>query len=277
MTSRSSKSVQEILFHLNELAPLSQSESWDNVGLLLGDPTWKTPGAVISVDLTQEALDLAAAHQIQLVITHHPCIFPQSKGVTNLVAGSLAFEAIRRGIAVASYHTNFDRCALQVVESISQGLQVNPQGRLHDNSADQALDSGKGLQKGFGYGFWGEFTCPRPFSELLKDVTTVFNVNGFWITKPTPSFVTRVGFSAGKGTSFVESAASVKCDVFITGEVGYHHALQGTRLGMTVIELGHRESEKFFIETMRSWLLDLGLKVIEVRTPTQMIFSGGMK
>ena len=36
--------------------------------------------------------------------------------------------------------------------------------------------------------------------------------------------------------------------LFITGEAGYHTALDGLRRGMAVMELGHRESETFFIE-----------------------------
>ncbi|MFZ9596690.1 MAG: Nif3-like dinuclear metal center hexameric protein, partial [Bdellovibrionia bacterium] len=61
-----------------------------------------------------------------------------------------------------------------------------------------------------------------------------------------------------------------------TGEVGYHNALSGSRQGLTVMELGHRESEKFFSEVMRGWLSNLNLKSVEAQTPTQMIWSGGM-
>jgi len=276
MTSKNGKKVEEILNWIEARAPGAVAEDWDNVGLLVGDPAWKTSGAIVSVDLTEEVIELAIQKGLNLIVNHHPCIFPKKSGISRWVPGSLAFEAMRRGIAVISCHTNFDRSALEVVNRVAEGLGVKIKGRLYDTVAEQKLNSRGKLVAGLGYGFWGEFRRPRPFPDLAKDVRSLFKVNGFWITNPTPSQVVRLGFTAGKGASFVESAASVKCDLLITGEVGYHNALQGTRLGLAVMELGHRESEKFFIETMKSWLLGLGIRVIDVQTPTQMIWSGGM-
>jgi dinuclear metal center YbgI/SA1388 family protein len=277
MTAKNEKKVEEILHWIEERAPSSAAEEWDNVGLLVGDPQWKTSGAVISIDLTEESIELATQSGMNLIVNHHPCIFPKNPGISRWVAGDLAFEAMRRGVSVISCHTNFDRSALEVVHRVAEGLGAEIKGRLYDSVDEQRLRMGEGLLEGSGYGFWGEFRHPRPFPDLVKGVRTLFEINGFWITNPAPSQVARVGFSAGKGSSFVESAASVRCDLLITGEVGYHNALQGQRLGLAVMELGHRESEKFFIETMRTWLLGLGIRVIDVQTPTQMIWSGGKK
>jgi hypothetical protein len=130
-----------------------------------------------------------------------------------------------------------------------------------------------GVVSGLGYGFWGEFPSPRAFSDLAKDVKSLFNINGFWITNPAPSTVSRVGFAAGKGASFLEAARGLKCDLFITGETGYHSALEGVQRGVAVMELGHRESEKFFVETMKTWLSEMNLGFAEVQTPIQKIWQ----
>jgi hypothetical protein len=139
-----------------------------------------------------------------------------------------------------------------------------------------------GMAKGLGYGFWGQLRTPKPFSEVARDVTSLFNVDGFLLTEPsagtgrgrTKRAIKKVAFVAGKGASFVNHAASLGCDLFITGETGYHTALEGSRRGMTVMELGHRESERFFILTMKRWLSGLGLKVIGLDLPTQKIGLG---
>jgi len=370
--------ISTIIADFNHRAPLGTAENWDNVGLLLGDPAWETPGAVVAIDLSVEAIELAVQNKFRLILTHHPCIFPKSKGISKITSGSLVFEALNQGIAVAAYHTNFDQCALEVVDLVSRGLGLAPRGRLIDKVEKSLLKlvtfvplshfeavrrevcragaghignydlctfgvqgegtfrggkgttpflgqpgelekvqevrfetvfpkglksevlnslfrthpyeevaydlyeleqsaSGKGLASGVGYGFWGEFPSPKPFPDVAKDVKRLFNVNGFWITSPTPSSVTRVGFVAGKGASFVEAAHSVKCDLLITGEVGYHNALGGSRQGLAVMELGHRESERFFIEVMGNWLSGLALRFVEAQMPTQKIWSGGMK
>ena len=57
--SPSALTVEEILSRLEERAPASTAESWDNVGLLVGDPAWKTARAIVSVDLSVEALETA--------------------------------------------------------------------------------------------------------------------------------------------------------------------------------------------------------------------------
>ena len=42
---------------------------------------------------------------------------------------------------------------------------------------------------------------------------------------------------------------------------------------MTVVELGHRESERFFLSTMAAWTEGLGLKAVELNSPQQVITS----
>ena len=80
---------------------------------------------------------------------------------------------------------------------------------------------------------------------------------------------------AGKGASFIEAALHSKCDVFITGEAGYHSALDGARRGMAVVELGHRESEQFFLKTVKKWLMAEGLRSVELNQATQKVWLGG--
>jgi hypothetical protein len=130
----------------------------------------------------------------------------------------------------------------------------------------------EGLIKGMGYGFWGEFDRPRPFSEIAKDVKRIFKIRGFLLTGttgPDSKQIKRLAFVAGKGSSFVKAASSLKCDLFITGEAGYHDALSSSRNGMTVMELGHRESERFFLTTMEGWLHEAGIKSVSLNLPTQ--------
>ena len=267
-----SRTIGEILRFLEARAPLGTAEEWDNVGLLAGDVSTPTTGAVISIDLTEEAVQAAIQKKYNLILTHHPCIFPKSRGLNKLVSGTPLYSAIRNGISVGAWHTNFDRCALEVVQKVSMGLGIKPKGRLIENPKDSTeLMKSEGL----GYGFWGDFPQSKPFSDLSEDVKNLFGIHGFWITSPVPSHVSRVGLVAGKGASFVEAAASLDCDLLITGEAGYHTALGGARLGLAVMELGHRESEKFFIETMKDWLSQIGLECSVISTPTQNIWLGG--
>jgi putative NIF3 family GTP cyclohydrolase 1 type 2 len=57
---------------LEDLVPLRFAESWDNVGLLLGDPAQEVTRAMFCVDLTPAVVDEAAAARCELVVAYHP-------------------------------------------------------------------------------------------------------------------------------------------------------------------------------------------------------------
>jgi hypothetical protein len=331
---------------------------------------------VVSIDLTPEAIRKAKQLGYRLIVNHHPCIFPRSRGLGRVTPGGgvagLVFEALREGIAVIASHTNFDQCALEVVHSVAGALGIHPQGRLVEDGEDALLklvafvpethlgavraavtragaghigqydactfaargegtfrgsadtrpflgEPGKlesvaearletvlpaglrrpvlralreahpyeevaydlypvsqapgpgGLVRGLGYGFWGDLPRARRFSDLARDVKDLFRIDGFRLTDPGPRSVRRVAFVAGKGISFLRAAAAVNCELLITGEAGYHESLDGLRRDIAVLELGHRESERFFPLTVRQWLRDAGLPSAIVDIPTQRI------
>ena len=369
-------SVREISDEIAWLAPESTAESWDNVGLLVGDPAWRTSGVVISIDLTAEAIEAARRKGYRLIVNHHPCIFPKGKGLARVTPPSLVFEALASGIAVIACHTNFDRCALEVPHGLAQLLGLNVVGRLvdepsgalkklvvfvpsthtdevhaalsgagaghigrydecafvtagegrfrgshgtqpfigkpgtHERTAEDRLETifptglegeilqalrdshpyqemaydiypveqgpaREGVVRGLGYGFFGDLKKPQDLNTLSSKVIRLFEASGALVT---PSLrpkkrVERIGYVAGKGSSFIGAALQAQCDVFITGEAGYHDALRAARSGMAVIELGHRESERFFLSTMAGWVEGLGLKTLELNTPHQIMMS----
>jgi dinuclear metal center YbgI/SA1388 family protein len=131
--------IHEVIHHLNEFAPLGAAEEWDNVGLLAGDASQLVSKVIVSVDLTSEVVKAARREKSNLIITHHPCIFPKNRGLSKILAGTPLFEALQSGIAVAAYHTNFDRCALEVIQKISQTLNIKPRGRLLDSAMGQLI------------------------------------------------------------------------------------------------------------------------------------------
>ena len=144
----------------------------------------------------------------------------------------------------------------------------------------------RGLVSGLGYGFWGEFPTPKAFSDLSRRVKNLFVIDGFLLTHPFTGRIPpikRVAFAAGKGASLVESAQALGCDLMITGEAGYHPALSATRAPsgkMMVMELGHRESERFFLSTMKDWIASLRsatkaaprVTLVEKNLPVQKIW-----
>ena len=94
-----------IIAALEEFAPRTLQESWDNSGLQIGLPegTDEVSGALLCVDVTEEIVAEAAERGLNLIISHHPLIFKGLKSLTGANAPQrAAMAAIRAGIAVYS-------------------------------------------------------------------------------------------------------------------------------------------------------------------------------
>src|SRR5262252_5423873 len=97
--------LSQVLDALQAIAPNEYAESWDNVGLLVGDPSLDVSAAMLAIDYTPEVACEAAGAKCDLVIAYHPPIFDALKRITST---SLIFDAIRRGVAIYSPHTALD-------------------------------------------------------------------------------------------------------------------------------------------------------------------------
>ena len=100
--------LKDLVAVLEELAPTTEAEAWDNVGLLVGDLAQAVTRVLLTVDYTAAVADEAYARRCDVVVSYHPPIF---EALTRIDASSLVFQAIQRGIALYSPHT-----ALDVVE-----------------------------------------------------------------------------------------------------------------------------------------------------------------
>lgn len=102
-------SVGELLSALERLAPPALAESWDNVGLLIGDAAQPVTSVLVALDATAGVLDQAAACRADALVVHHPLIF---SGLKRLVEDdgivSLARRLVREQCSLLALHTNLD-------------------------------------------------------------------------------------------------------------------------------------------------------------------------
>jgi dinuclear metal center YbgI/SA1388 family protein len=90
---------------MERIAPSRLAASWDNVGLLVGDPKAPLSSVLLTIDLTGPVLDEALRLGASAVVSYHPPLFQAMK---RFVAGAIAFEAARSGLGVYSPHTALD-------------------------------------------------------------------------------------------------------------------------------------------------------------------------
>lgn len=101
--------VQEMVQLLASIAPGRLAETWDNVGLQIGDPRWPVETAWVALDPLPEVVDAACDAGVRLLITHHPLIFkPLATIDFSAGVGRIISQAVKHQLAVLSAHTNLD-------------------------------------------------------------------------------------------------------------------------------------------------------------------------
>ncbi len=115
--------IQRIIDYLEELAPLSYQESYDNAGLITGSGLWECKGVLISLDTTEVIIKEAILKNCNLIIAHHPIIFSGLKKINgkNYVEQAV-ITAIKNDIAIYAIHTNLDNVQHGVNGKIAERL-----------------------------------------------------------------------------------------------------------------------------------------------------------
>lgn len=117
--------LSAIISALESWAPRELQESYDNSGLLVGDPNSYVSGAVVTLDCTEEVVMEAKRKGAGLIITHHPVIFSGLKKLTgaNYVERTV-MAAVRNDIAIYAIHTNLDNVSDGVNRMICDKLGI---------------------------------------------------------------------------------------------------------------------------------------------------------
>jgi dinuclear metal center YbgI/SA1388 family protein len=101
--------VKEVISLLEELAPLSYSEDFDNTGLLVGDTDANVSGILVTLDTLESVVDEAIEKTCNLIVSFHPIIFSGLKKITGKTyVERVVQKAIKHDIAIFSNHTALD-------------------------------------------------------------------------------------------------------------------------------------------------------------------------
>lgn len=101
--------VKEITEIIEEFAPLSYQESYDNSGLIVGNNNDDVTGVLIALDCIDSVLEEAIALNCNMVIAHHPIVFSGLKKFNgkNYIE-QVVIKAIKNNIILYAAHTNLD-------------------------------------------------------------------------------------------------------------------------------------------------------------------------
>ena len=152
--------VQDVINHLEKLAPLAYAEDFDNVGLLVGHKNAKLTGVLVTLDTLEAVVDEAIETNCNLIVSFHPIIFKGLKKITgkNYVE-RVVTKAIKNDIAIYSIHTALDNALEGVNNMLCDTLELTNKHIL--------IPQNKTIKKLITY-------VPKQEAEQLR--TVLFNV-----------------------------------------------------------------------------------------------------
>jgi dinuclear metal center YbgI/SA1388 family protein len=237
--------VGQLAAFLEEIAPLHLQESYDNAGLLTGDPSAQVRGVLTALDMLEPVLDEAIALDCNVVVAHHPIIFRGLKRLTGAhYVERVVIKAIRAGIALYAIHTNLDSVLENGVnQRIAQRL-----GLANPAFLEAKADPHSGRPAGMGMvGDLPEALPLQAFLALLKARMHCPVVrHTAWDTRP----VRRVAVCGGSGSFLLPRALQAGADAFVTADYKYHEFFEADSR-ILIADIGHYESEQFTIGLLK--------------------------
>ncbi len=240
--------LNDFLDLFESIAPSGLAEPWDNPGLQVGSPFSEVNKVLIALDPTLEVVSAASRCGAQLLLTHHPLIFaPLSSLDTSKYPGKVISTALEQGISIISAHTNLDSAKDGINDILAELLDLQDIRALQDSAETD----------GSGLGRIGDLPGRLDFHEFIARVKKIFGLGTIRVAGKLPGSVNRVAVVGGAGSSLLETACGKGADVLLTGDVGYHRALEAGSLGIAVLDGGHFCTEKRAMQVFAERLKDL--------------------
>lgn len=249
--------LNNIISYVEEKAPISFQESYDNSGLILGEPDLEVSNVLICLDVDKETLNYAVERNCQLIISHHPAIFRALKNfVGDAKESVLLIKAIKNDIALYSSHTNFDSAVGGLSDLLCKRLSM-------ENI--QILKKALSENGEYGIGRFGniEAMSGEKFLGFIKEKLSLDVIR---YVGQIPEIVSKIAvYNGSYDSGIIEELIKLNPDALITGDLKYHDAQELVENNIFTIDAGHYGTEIIFVEEM-SKLLENQFPQLQVLT-----------
>ncbi|MDP7420673.1 MAG: Nif3-like dinuclear metal center hexameric protein [bacterium] len=267
--------TEKLLDILELIAPRVLAESWDNVGLLVGSRLGEVSKIVVCLDVEEYIVRAAADDGAEVIVSHHPVIFrPISKISMEEQGGQIIRALLSNNITAVAMHTNLDAARDGVNDVLASLFNLKNLDVLKISRNPSATENCGPV----GLGRVGDLERPVSIPAFIDSVKTVLGVDKVRVAGPVEGTVYRVAVMGGSGGRTFKLAGSKGFEVLVTGDVGYHDALEASADGVTVIDAGHRETERVVLkplaERIRKLTRETGEQIqVEIIYPGNQVFA----
>ena len=238
--------VKDLYAKLDEFSPFDSQAKWDNSGLQVGSEEMEVKKIVLSIDIDEELID--SLESGTLLITHHPLIFSGLKTFDySKYPSNLLHKMISKNIANIAMHTNFDISHMNayVSEKVLGYKIIKKDEFINYIEVNENFDS---------------------FTKKIKEKLSLKFVKNVKCKE----FIKTAAITTGSGASQI---SCIDAECFLTGDIKYHDAMHAKSIDLSLIDIGHFESECYFGEILQGELKILGLEAIIATSKNPFMYT----
>ena len=221
--------IRSIFDAIEAMAPLSGQAGWDKSGLQVASRRTEARRMAVALDPTPQTIREALGKGAELILTHHPLsLSPSLPNELNSYHEALSL-LFRADVPLYASHTATD---------------VQPDGPAGWLARELALVHPRLLEptgEGIGFGLVGDMPEAVSLAGLLELLGRRLSLATATVCGPVPAEIRRLAYCTGSGSSLLAEAEASGADVFVTGDVKYHTALD-TRI--CILDVGHHSLEE---------------------------------
>lgn len=247
--------------------PAETAESWDRVGLVVGDNEAPLRKVVLAVDAVQATIAEAIDWGADALLTHHPLLLRGVHAIAGDTAkGALLSALIRGNCALLAAHTNADAPEGGVSDVLAKRLGLQ-----------SAVPLTPGAGPDVGLGRVGTLAEAMTLAEFAKHVASVLpgTVSGVRVAGDPARRIQRVALCGGAGDSLLDHPAVRAADVYLTSDLRHHPAQESIEQslvtgGPALVDISHWAAESLWLggaaERLAAELPGVEFRVSTLRT-----------
>lgn len=237
--------VRELVQVLETIAPPAYGCDWDNIGLMFGRESDEVHNIYIALDATDDVIEDAKTKGCDFLLTHHPLLFTPIRRIDETtLAGRRLLRLAECQMACYGMHTSFDAAPGAMGDLTAERLGIQ-------RTVPMTVTEEPG-----GIGRFGCLDQPVSLREFCGQVKKAFALPTVTLYDggEQDRLVSKIAVLPGSGKGEAELALSMGAEVYVTGDMTHHGALDAMAQGLAVIDAGHYGLEWIFIPHMETIL-----------------------
>ena len=243
--------ITTLIATIEKTAPLDGAASWDRSGLQVASPRKEITSLGVCLDPSPTSVEKALSLGCDALLTHHPLTLSPSLPKFLDSYHSVLRSLFRQDVPLYAAHTSLDTNLTGPVSWLADELGLMARQPLEALAHDESR----------GFGICGNLAESLSGQAFLQKIAELVPEPTATICGTLPAIIRRVAYCTGSGASLLPLARSAKADIYISGDIKYHAALDA---GICIIDVGHHSLEE---EMMRRFSL-----LLRNSTPIEVTF-----